>query len=86
MDGIPGRLEFPHPQFHVSAIVNCYDAMTSLLKLCRTEDQSRVAIKLGGHGVETDKDLLLADEAVLQKCGVSKMVPEGPKFVDNSGA
>lgn len=50
--------------------------MTSLFKLCRTEDQRRIAVKLGEHGVETDRDLLLADEPMLQKCDVAKMVPK----------
>jgi hypothetical protein len=50
--------------------------MTSLEELCRTEDEKEIATKLAQHEILTDRDLLIADETAVQRCGIPNSVPE----------
>jgi len=40
--------------------------MTSLLELSTNEEDRKLAEQLAGHGIVTDRDILLADDAVLK--------------------
>lgn len=46
--------------------------MTSLIELCRTEEQKKIARALTQIGLVTDSDLLLADEETFKRGHVSK--------------
>ena len=52
--------------------------MTSLEELCRTKDETArtIAKNLAELDILTDRDLLLANEAVLKRCNITKHVPE----------
>jgi hypothetical protein len=48
--------------------------MTSLLELCASEEDRAVAEKLAEHGIVTDRDLLLSDDAVLKRIDIPQFV------------
>ena len=48
--------------------------MTSLIELCRTEEEKGIASKLAEQEILTDRDLLLTDEAALKRCNIPKEV------------
>jgi hypothetical protein len=48
--------------------------MTSLLELCANEEDRAVAKKLAEHGIVTDRDVLLADDAVLKRTDIPQFV------------
>jgi hypothetical protein len=60
--------------------------MTSLIELCRTEEQKKIAQTLTEFGVVTEEDLLLADEATLKRCPVSKSVRDQQDIANSRGA
>jgi hypothetical protein len=60
--------------------------MTSLIELCRTEEQKKIAQTVAEVGVVTEEDLLLADEATLKRCQVSKSVRDPRDIANSPGA
>jgi len=61
--------------------------MTSLVELSTDEEDSKVAEQLAGHGIGTDRELLLADDAVLERTNIPQSVdlpqiPPGPGDAD----
>ena len=48
--------------------------MTSLLQLGETEKDKEILQKLADHGIVTDEDLLLADDATIGRCKIAKPV------------
>jgi hypothetical protein len=62
------------------------ELMTSLIELCRTEEQKKIAQSLTEIGIVTEGDLLLADEATLKRCPVSQSVSDQCDIANNLGA
>jgi hypothetical protein len=48
--------------------------MTSLFELCTNEEERKVAEHLTEHGIVTDRDMLLADNAVLKQVNIPQFV------------
>jgi hypothetical protein len=48
--------------------------MTSLRELCANDEERTVAEQLAEHGIVTDRDVLLADDAILKKIKIPQFV------------